>query len=88
MSVNVVMSLVPVIRYRLQHMCSVYFSAHYDCERDERKFAVFAEALVQPEQAYEKAEAFVRDSYDAVLHRGMLIAKSLLRDRGSALGPY
>ena len=37
-------------------MCSVYFSAHYDCEWDERKFAVFAEALVQPEQAYEKAE--------------------------------
>ena len=30
----------------------------------------------------------MRANYDAVLHRGMLIVKSLLHDLGSALGPY
>ena len=48
MSVHKVTSLVPVIRYRLQHTCSVYFSTHYDHERDERMFAILLE-LVQPE---------------------------------------
>ena len=44
MSVHAVMSLVPVIRHRLQYTCSVYFSAHHDREWDERTFAVFAGA--------------------------------------------
>ena len=35
--VHVIMSRVQYIRYRLQHMCSVYSSVHYDRERDGTK---------------------------------------------------
>ena len=30
-------SRVQYIRHRLQHTCSVYFSVHYDRERDEKE---------------------------------------------------
>ena len=32
-------------------MCSVYFSVHYDRERDERTFAIFAGAVARAENS-------------------------------------
>ena len=43
---------------------------------------------LRPEKTWEKAKTIVRVSYDAILHRGMLIAMSLLHDLGSALGLF
>ena len=34
--------------YRHQYTCSIYYSADYDHEWDERTFAIFAVASVQP----------------------------------------
>ena len=87
MSVYVVTSFMPVTKYRLQHTCSISFSVHYDRKWDEGTFIVFAGALVRPKKA-QKAETCVRASYDVILHEGMLIVKSLLRDLVSAFGPY
>ena len=33
----------------LKHMYSIYFSVHYDHERDERMFAIFDGASARPE---------------------------------------
>ena len=50
-SVHVMTSRAQYLKYRLQHMYSIYFSVHYDRERDERTFAVFAGASVRPEKS-------------------------------------
>ena len=81
-SVHVMMSLIPVIRYRLQHMYSIYFSAHCDCEWDEGLFTVFAGALVRSKKLRRLKLARGLATH---VHQGVLIAKSLLRDLGSAV---
>ena len=49
--VHVVMSCAQYIRHRLQHMYSVYFSVHYNRERDEITFTVFAGLSARPEKS-------------------------------------
>ena len=43
-----------------QAMCSVYFSAHCDCEFYKRTFVIFAGVSVRPRKTYEKAETCVK----------------------------
>ena len=50
-SVHVVKSHAQYIRDRIQHTYSVYFSVHYDRERDERTCAVLAGTLAWPEKS-------------------------------------
>ena len=50
-SVHVLTSCVQYIRHGLKHTCSVYFFVHYDHERDERTFVVFAGASARPEKS-------------------------------------
>ena len=50
MSVHVLTSLVPVIRYMLQHTCSVYFSAHYDREQEEEHLLSLLERRYSPKK--------------------------------------
>ena len=50
MSVHIVTSLIPVIRYRLQHICSEYFSAHYDHKQDEKHLPSLLEHRYGPKK--------------------------------------
>ena len=51
-------------------------------------FAVFDGASARPKKILGESRNLHEGWLDTVLHRGVLIAMSRLRDLGSALGPY
>ena len=66
-------------------MCSIYFSAHCDCKRDERTFAGFAGASVYTAQKSLTMLKLARGIAKMPYYIGVLIAKSVLHDLSS---PY